>query len=271
MPLPPYNQITNHKLSNQEKTEKIQEYINKLQYNHTGMQFFDIRKERPIAGLMDIARKIIDECLPIKCLEAVILSIYLTNEINTLEKFSISFKTCSNKKIHRHVVLGLYCHKTSKFGTVGISRRSELSYKPLKFETLSDLLNDFICTYSKFMHKVKRIRMGSPIPNVNRSYESIDWNCLNVFPVESNRDWIRQVEKHSRSIRLCNNYFTQSSSSNQKFNSEISLKTPKASAANHKQNEFNKANDLQVQVEVANKVLETVTIIDKPKLRSIRV
>ncbi len=266
--MPPYNQITNHKLSNQEKIEKIQEYINKLQYNHTGMQFFDIRKERPIAGLMEIARKIIDECLPIKCLEAVILSIYLTNEINTLEKFSISFKTCSNKKTHRHVILGLYCHKTGRYGAIGMSRRSELSYRPLKFDTLSDLLKDFIQAYSKFLHRVKRIRMGSQIPNVTRSYESIDWNCINVFPHESKTDWIRHVEKHSRTIRLCNTYFSQSS--NQKFNGEINLKnTQKSSPTFHKANDCSKTNDLPA--DLPNKVLETITVIDKSKLRSIRV
>ena len=52
----------------------------------------------------------IEYSLPIKCLEAVILSIFLTNELNSLERFSIGFKTVSNGNVHRHVVLGIYCH-----------------------------------------------------------------------------------------------------------------------------------------------------------------
>ena len=50
VPIPPYNYISNKKISNAEKLEKIQKYIDKLQYNHTGVQFFDIRKERPLIG-----------------------------------------------------------------------------------------------------------------------------------------------------------------------------------------------------------------------------
>jgi hypothetical protein len=58
----------------------------------------------------------IEDSLPIKCLEAVILSIYLTNELSSVERFSIGFKTISNGNIHRHVVLGIYCHNSSQFG-----------------------------------------------------------------------------------------------------------------------------------------------------------
>ena len=57
-----------------------------------------------IKGLMEVSKKIIEDSLPIKCLEAVILSIYLINEISgsnppsensasNIEKFTIGFKT----------------------------------------------------------------------------------------------------------------------------------------------------------------------------------
>lgn len=35
-PVPPYSILTNKSLSNSEKLEKIQNFIDKLQYNHTG-------------------------------------------------------------------------------------------------------------------------------------------------------------------------------------------------------------------------------------------
>lgn len=43
-----------------------------------GTQLFEIRKNRPIAGLMDTAKEIIKESLPIKCLEAVVVAMLVT-------------------------------------------------------------------------------------------------------------------------------------------------------------------------------------------------
>ena len=143
--------------------------------------------------------------MPIKCLEAVILSIYLTNEINSvngLEKFTIGFKTSSKGNIHRHVVLGLYCHDSGLFGALGISRRNDLGYKPLKFNTLSDLMHDFINSYTNYLHRVKRIKIGLPIPCSNRSFESIPWNgCTINLSSMSLSEWPKLVEKHSRILR----------------------------------------------------------------------
>ena len=170
------------------------------------MQFYEVRKDRPIIGLADLARRIIEDSLPIKCLEAVILAIFLTNEItnsvNGLEKFTIGFKTSSKGNIHRHVVLGVYCHDTGLYGALGISRRADLGYKPLKFKSLADLLQDYITCYSVYLHRVKRIKIGLPIPGSNRSFESIPWNgcTINVGSMSSS-DRGKLIEKHSRIIR----------------------------------------------------------------------
>ena len=45
-------------------------------YDYTGLQFFEIKKGRPLCRLMDVAKSIIRESLPIKCLEAVVLAMY---------------------------------------------------------------------------------------------------------------------------------------------------------------------------------------------------
>ena len=47
---------------------------------------------RPISGLMECAKDMIKEALPIKCLEALVLGTYLTNDIHGLLRFNISFK-----------------------------------------------------------------------------------------------------------------------------------------------------------------------------------
>ncbi len=190
------------------------------------LQFFDIRKDRPLVGLVDVAKKMIEDSLPIKCLEAVILAIYLTNEIgfygntyltNNLEKFTIGFKTTSKSNIHRHVVLGIYCHVTGLFGSLGTSRRSDLGYKPLAFKTLTDLLLDFIETYSVYLHKVRRVKLGMPLPYSNRSFESIQWNgCTINMNKCSVAEWSKICEKHARVIRL-NTLSTTSSNQGQQI------------------------------------------------------
>lgn len=109
---------------------------------------------------MEVSKKIIEDSLPIKCLEAVILSIYLINEItganpsnetmvNNVEKFTIGFKTSSKGNIHRHVVLGVYYN--GHFGALGISRRCDLGYKRLKYKTLTDLIADYIECYGGYV------------------------------------------------------------------------------------------------------------------------
>lgn len=55
-PDPPYHVATNSRLTVQEKLQHIQHYIERLEYNYTGMQFFDLNANRSIYGLMDTAR-----------------------------------------------------------------------------------------------------------------------------------------------------------------------------------------------------------------------
>lgn len=158
-----------------------------------------------------MARRIIDDSLPIKCLEAIVLGIYLINEIaypntggqvNTVEKFTIGFKSVSKGNVHRHVVLGVFCPETGLFGALGMSRRSSLAFKPLKYTSLAELLVDYINSYQSYMHKVKRIKIGSPLGYSNRSFESINWNGCTVMPCKENPgEWQRAVEKHARTIR----------------------------------------------------------------------
>ena len=160
--------------------------------------------------MAEVARKIIEDSLPIKCLEAIVLGIYLINEIsypnmsftNNLEKFTIGFKSVSNGNIHRHVVLGVYDQSAGMYGALGMSRRSSLGSKQLKYKTLTHLLLDYIESYASFLHKVKRIKIGMPLAYSNRSFESIKWNGCTITPNKDDlNDWQRLVEKHSRSIR----------------------------------------------------------------------
>ncbi|XP_071972915.1 tubulinyl-Tyr carboxypeptidase 1 [Engystomops pustulosus] len=200
VPIPPVPALTSGS-SIPERVEAVQKYIRELQYNHTGTQFFEIKKTRPLTGLMDLAKEMTKEALPIKCLEAVILGIYLTNSISGLERFPISFKTQFAGGCFRHIVLGL--HWGGHFGAIGISRREDLMYKPLRYKTLNDLLADFQEAYAHCWHTLRKIKIGPYVSHDPHSVEQIDWKHSVLDVQELGAEGLRrELERHSREMRL---------------------------------------------------------------------
>ena len=51
-------------------------------------------------------------------------SIYLTNEVVGLDRFTITFKSVQNGLTYYHTVLGLYYRR--KYGAMGLSRKVDL-------------------------------------------------------------------------------------------------------------------------------------------------
>ncbi|CAF1206700.1 unnamed protein product [Rotaria magnacalcarata] len=204
---PPYNVAPNPRLTVQEKLQQIQTYVQRLEYNYTGMQFFDLNANRPISGLMDTARHIMTESLPIKCFEAFLIAIYLTTGIIGLERFNISFKTRFNSIVYRHIVLGVKYGQI--YGGLGLSRRTDLAYKPLngKYERLSTLIDDYVQAYKNYGHTVLRIRIGLPIIHDLKSYLTINWNAITIHPNKTDRiDYERELDKIVRVWRQMSIY-----------------------------------------------------------------
>lgn len=197
-------------MSVEEKLGLIQSYLQQLQYNHTGTQFFEIKKLRPLSGLMDTAREMIKESLPIKCLEAVIVGLYLTCGFHEVQRFTISFKTQFNGRYYRHVVLGV--HHNGRFGTLGLSRREDLMFKPLKFKSLWDLLNDFTMSYNNYHHTVKKIKLSLPVVHDIHSCERIQWKYLTLSPLKTCQlDMKKLLDKFTREIRVAFHPYQMSS------------------------------------------------------------
>ncbi|CAL8272406.1 unnamed protein product [Merluccius merluccius] len=184
-----------------QRLEAIQKYIRDLQYNHTGTQFFEIKKSRPLTALMDIAKEMTREVLPIKCLEAVILAIYLTTNLPGVERFPLSFKTQFSGNHFYHIVLGI--HSGGRFGALGISRRDDLMFKHLEFRTLADLLQEFQGAYRGYWHTLRKVKIGQYVSHDVHSVEQIEWkhSVLDVdrLPKEELR---RELERHTRDMRL---------------------------------------------------------------------
>ncbi|XP_042831517.1 tubulinyl-Tyr carboxypeptidase 2 isoform X3 [Panthera tigris] len=202
---PSVPQVPNYRLSMTipDWLQAIQNYMKTLQYNHTGTQFFEIRKMRPLSGLMETAKEMTRESLPIKCLEAVILDglRYLTNGQPSIERFPISFKTYFSGNYFHHVVLGIYCN--GRYGSLGMSRRAELMDKPLTFRTLSDLIFDFEDSYKKYLHTVKKVKIGLYVPHEPHSFQPIEWKQLVLNVSKMLRADIRkELEKYARDMRM---------------------------------------------------------------------
>ena len=77
--------------------------------------------------ISNIPQAMVRESLPIKCMEAIILGIYLTNGIPGLGRFPINFKSevdevslLKGRKFYYHVVLGLAYKVGSHFSLFSV-------------------------------------------------------------------------------------------------------------------------------------------------------
>ncbi|EOB04941.1 Vasohibin-2, partial [Anas platyrhynchos] len=196
--------VPNYKLSMSipEWLQAIQTYMKMLQYNHTGTQFFEIRKSRPLSGIKNLLGKswlAISWCLG--CQTPCLGYRYLTNGQPSVERFPISFKTHFSGNYFHHVVLGIYCN--GRYGSLGMSRRSDLMDKPLTYRTLSDLIFDFEDSYKKYLHSVKKVKIGLYVPHEPHSFQPIEWKQLVLNVSKMMRTEVRkELEKFARDMRM---------------------------------------------------------------------
>lgn len=70
----------------------LERYFEHLSYNHLQETFFDVKKSYSIRRVCKLSQQMIDAGLPIKCLEAVALGIYMTINLTTIDRIR---KNCS--------------------------------------------------------------------------------------------------------------------------------------------------------------------------------
>ena len=181
-----------------------------LQYNYTNVNYFSVRKDRPLSQIMDTARAILREQLPIKCVEAVFLSLYLTSAHRGIARIPVAFKTrlvtrgkpmegdgaSDNARRseaavpeYRHIILVLHHKLTNTYGALGTSRRAELACKDIVYHSLGDLLTEYRNSYARWHHRVVQITLGLPVPHtasmpvasgVNNTYQYRGGLCPRV-------------------------------------------------------------------------------------------
>lgn len=171
------------KLPIKQRLRAVQSFIFSLQYNHTGEQYFSINKQRPLGRVMDTAKQIMRDALPIKCVEAVFLALHLTMGWREVDRIPVSFKTqVAGKHVHRHIVLLVRCKETGNWGALGISRRKELACKELEHTSITSVLTSFKQAYETWWHAILKVRLGLPVDHDPLSLTPICWRhcCITV-------------------------------------------------------------------------------------------
>jgi hypothetical protein len=187
-------------MSMRQKLESIQKFINSFEYNHIGREttLSFPRKDRGMKHIINMAKCIIRDALPIQCVEAVFLAVYLTHEMNEVCNFisisfqqpnyklkhlcsyiehkllriPVSFRSRVDDEEHSHMVLAVKYTPSRKqlssnnimeaWGALGLSRLKKLMYKPLMYHSLSELIADYTLSYQQYYHELQEVSLGHP-------------------------------------------------------------------------------------------------------------
>jgi hypothetical protein len=167
--------------------ENVQKYISGLKYNHFADPFYKVNKQSNVYRLSMLSKEIIKTALPIKCLEAVVLAMYLTTTLFDCTRIPMSFTSVCNGRTHRHIVL--IVKQNGKWGCLGLSRKSDLMYKPVMYSTLSDLVKEFADAYARNQHWLEKVKIGKPVTHHHLSNEFVNWKYF-ITNVDSSWDQI---------------------------------------------------------------------------------
>lgn len=156
----------------------------------------------------------ISESLPIKCLEAVVLGMYLTCGLD-IDRITMSFKSRCEDKIYRHIVLVI--RVGDKWGAVGLSRRPDLMGKPFSFRSLSSLVENYRDSYTKSIdtfslketdnfyldyHTLLKVKIGLPVTHIKVSNENVIWKNIK-FKIHD-EPWMitsKEIDLYARTIK----------------------------------------------------------------------
>jgi tubulinyl-Tyr carboxypeptidase len=161
-----------------QKVFAIQKFIESFQYNYTGQPFVRMQKNRGMHHIALCAKQIIREALPIQCVEAVFLGCLLTAGLIQIDRVPLSFKSKHDTNTYRHIVLAI--RYEGKWGALGISRRSNLMNKDIRFDSLSDMVEDYRRCYAKCGHRMVGVYLGLPFSHDVYSDMPIKWKVLKV-------------------------------------------------------------------------------------------
>lgn len=159
-----------------QKIEHIQKILDVLSYNHLPHTFFNLDKHRALQSVLLTAKEIIAEALPIRCLEATFVGLYLTQDLQDVERIPLAFKSFANGAYYRHIVLLI--RTNSVFGVLGLSRKRTLMYKPMVYTSIFDVVMDFKKAYEAIGHSLVDMKIGIYASHDSHSRILIMWRYV---------------------------------------------------------------------------------------------
>jgi len=185
-PRPRIDQAELSKLPSNVAIAAIQTFINQFQYNFSGKPYVKMRKNLGYSHVFSCAMEIIDAALPIQCVEATFIGLYLTCGLENLTRVPLSFKSYFEDGSHRHMVLALR-NEEGMWGAVGISRRPDLMDKPMVYASLYDLILEYKQCFNANYHRLSAVYFGSPFTHTLTLYSrdtanetAVQWKELRV-------------------------------------------------------------------------------------------
>lgn len=184
----------------------LQRFINSFEYNYTGRNYFDLRRNLGMTHICQTAKKIISEALPIQCVEAVFLAVYLTMGMEDFVRIPLSFKSVIDGITFRHIVLAICCE--GRWGALGISRKSSLMYKDLKYASLADLVQEYARAYTEAFHSLEKVYCAFPVSHDTFSQARIRWRVLRIaVPRHPWSDIAPVVNKYARMAEVMADHY----------------------------------------------------------------
>ncbi|CUG94108.1 Hypothetical protein, putative [Bodo saltans] len=170
--------------SSSSQLDSIQVVLNRLQYNFLPQTFFTLEKNRAFYRVAGTAKEILQESLPIRCLEATFLALYLSCPMRDVERFPISFKSraANTGQTHRHIVLGVK-HK-GLYGALGLSRSALLMNKPLLYKSIPELLEVYCQCYQQVGHQLISFKLGLFVTHDQYSKIVPCWRFVSLTPTQ---------------------------------------------------------------------------------------
>ena len=151
--------LVNKALAVGDQLLQVQQVLDSLQYNFLPQTFFNLRKNRPLKRIFETAKDIITESLPIRCLEATFLALYLTQSMRDIRRVPLALKSTCNGRSFRHIVLVV--ESKGKYGALGLSRRDTLQGRlPCQFDSLLEVVEDFREAYKQIGHRLATFKVG---------------------------------------------------------------------------------------------------------------
>ena len=165
-------------LSTKQKMAAIQRFIESFQYNYSGKPFVNLKKSRGMSHIYGSAKEIVRAGLPIQCVEATFLATLLTANQSLIDRVPMSFKSKFEGKVYRHIVLAV--RENGRWGALGISRRSNLMNKPMRYTSLAELAMDYRQSYKDCFHTLLNVYMGLPFSHETYTDAPIKWRARKI-------------------------------------------------------------------------------------------